>query len=156
MGTMERNYSISQKHHLPFVNQGCHGKCFSFNTGLAEGGSSTDCTTEMYPLFLYMLLFNSALGVAGWGDYCLWRSSCSCHVRIWFVSLHTVKYNASSMKSYPCLERAHYVLFFFLTKNVTSMQNSSRGIPYIRSVKYSFRLHEAENKWNKKDLSGGL
>lgn len=63
MGTTKRNYSISQKHHLPFVNQGCHGKCFSFNTGLAGGGSSTDCTTEMYPLFLYMLLFTVLWGL---------------------------------------------------------------------------------------------
>lgn len=103
--SIKGNTPISEKHPLPFVNQCCHGKFFSINTGLVEGGSVTHGTTEMYSLFLYTFFFKNALRFVGWDDFWMWRQSFSSNVYIRFVPLSMIKYNALSVKGNQCLER---------------------------------------------------
>lgn len=64
---------------------------FSFNTGFAEGGSMTQCTAEMYWLFLYIFLLKTALRFVGWGDFCTLRQSYSFNVYLRFVPLYMIK-----------------------------------------------------------------
>lgn len=77
---------------------------FSFNSGLAEGGSMTLYNRNVLAIFID-LLFLKCFEVVGWGDFCLQRQNYSSNVYIRFVPLYMIKYKTLSVKSNLCLER---------------------------------------------------
>lgn len=78
---------------------------FSLNTGLAESGSMTHCTTEMNSLFLYTFLFMVRGLRDGETFVCLDRQNYFSNVYITFVPLYMIKWSTLSVKSDLCLER---------------------------------------------------
>lgn len=98
---------------------------FSSNAGLAGGRSKTYCTLSFHvccsPIVFWRLLDGATIACEYLAIPVIYISDLSPNIQMAKNSAASVK------KSDPCFERAHYVLSFF-SKNVTSMQNGSRGI----------------------------
>lgn len=52
----ERNTPIAQKHHLPFVNRCCHGKCFHLIVDYWGWDHDTMHTRNVLAIFIYLPL----------------------------------------------------------------------------------------------------